>query len=69
MTEPTCAKSDLPSSMCAHCREVGPVRTTYRNPWPTICPLCDRPINPGDAVEMWDLEQMGIHYNHPECRR
>lgn len=58
MTEPRCERTDLPVSMCAHCRpspvcggvapdERGPVFTAEYH---GTCAICDDHISPGDEI-------------------
>ena len=56
MTEPRCERTDLPVSMCAHCRghdhTPDGVRfgTTIAARYPGRCALCDDHIEPDDLI-------------------
>lgn len=59
MSEPRCEWSDLPVSMCAHCRtpeDNQPSEPTQRFTarYPGRCANCDDPIEPGDEIAATD---------------
>lgn len=48
--EQRCERSDLPVSMCSHCRNTGTLERTRIADYRTECHNCPRMINPGERI-------------------
>lgn len=71
MTEPRCDRTDLPVSMCAHCRGHDVTPSTARDYEPLFtarydgrCAECDDPIDAGERIA--PLAD-GSGYIHEDC--
>ncbi len=72
MAEPFCEVWELPKAQCAHCTgatlgdepDTRVVRRTAE--FPSRCPSCSEPIEPGDVIAKHPGDD---YYIHEECLR
>lgn len=70
MAEPFCEVMEMPKAQCAHCLghtlgDEPDTRTIRRTAeYPSRCPACSGPINPGDVIAKAPSDD---YYTHEEC--